>query len=219
MIRNLAIALLAFSVLSSCGGRTVETPREVVSNKDYASSTAVPGRFENVSGTAYFSANTDIATQLGAAGANAPGGFNSFFILLNPKVPTEGILVRAGSSVPEDLVRQQASRKLTVTGDVKTHPDPALLTYMQERHGISLARDEKGNPLWVDNSAPLNLEQNATAASPSPVQAPPWLGSSPSPGSQLPGGVAPPPVPGAPPAGNDFPDVGAPPSPDGGGGQ
>lgn len=199
MIRKLALALLAVTLLS-CGGRSAETPRQTVSNTEYAASQGVPGRFDNVSGTAYFSATADLATQLGAAGANAPGGFNSFFILLNPKVPTDGILVRAGSSVPEDLVQQQVSRKLTVTGDVKSHPDPALLKYMQERHGINLARDEKGNPLWVDNTAPLNLEQNAAAsASPSPVAAPPWLGSSPSPGAQMPGGV--------------VPDLGAPPSP------
>lgn len=198
MIRKFAVALLAVSILCSCGGRGAETPREVVSNKEYAASQTIPGRFDNVSGTAYFSATTDLATQLAAAGANAPGGFNSFFILLNPKVPTDGILVRAGSSVPEDLVKQQASRKLTVTGDVKSHPDPALLKYMQERHGINLARDEKGNPLWVDNTAPLGLEQNATNGSPSPVAAPEWLGSSPSPGAQLPGGVAPPSPPASP---------------------
>lgn len=201
MIRKLALGLLALTLLS-CGGRSAETPRQTVSNTEYAASQGVPGRFDNVSGTAYFSATADLATQLGAAGANAPGGFNSFFILLNPKVPTDGILVRAGSSVPEDLVQQQVSRKLTVTGEVKSHPDPALLKYMQERHGINLARDEKGNPLWVDNTAPLNLEQNAAAGSLSPVAAPPWLGNSPSPGAQMPGGVA--------------PDLGAPPSPAGG---
>lgn len=187
----LAVALVALSLLS-CGGRSAETPRETVANKDYAASKTVPGRFENVAGTAYFSATGDLATQLGAAGAQAPGGLDSFFILLNPKVPTEGILVRAGSSVPEDLVRQQASRKLTVTGDIKAHADPALLKYVQERHGIDLARDEKDSPLWVDNTAPLDLEQNATAGSPTPVTAPDWLGSSPPPGGQLPGGMAPP---------------------------
>lgn len=172
-----ALALLALLALVACG-RAEEAPKQTLKDAPYQASTALPDRVENLSGTAFFNVSEELATRLGAAGEKAPGGIDSFFVLLNSKNPTEGVLVRAGSSIPKGLIQQQDSRKLAVTGDVKRLEDPSVLTHVQERFEVSLARDAQGFPLWIDNEARLDLSDSAAAtpaaapASPAPEATP-----------------------------------------------
>ena len=184
----LGAALLALALLVACGGRSAPRAPRVIQNTQYQASQPLADRYENLEGTALFDVSGDAAQVLGRAADQAPGGVNTFFVLLNPKNPTEGILVRAGDHQQVGLLENQPSRKLTVTGKVEVHKDPSVLSHFQERFGISLARDEKGNPVWIDNELSLGLDPNPQA-SPTTVQAPEWLGQSPAPGAGLPAGT------------------------------
>lgn len=190
---SISAALLALTTLAACGGRSAQQPAQVVKNATYQASQPLADRYENLEGTALFDVSSEVATRLGAAADKAPGSIDSFFILLNPKAPTEGILVRAGSQVEKGLIQKQPSRKVAVTGNVKVLEETTILSHFQERFGISLARNGQGNPVWIDNEAPLELDPQANG-SPGAVKAPEWLGQSPAPGANLPQELSPAPA-------------------------
>ncbi len=157
-------AALLLQMALACGNREPEPPPLVVQGTRYESSSVLPTRFEKVEGTALFEFSSQLAALLAAA-ETPPPGLQNFFILLNPRNPTEGILVHAGMTIDPGLLEHQSSRMVTVTGDVKVVPAPDVASFMQEQFGISLARDEKGYPAWIDNELPLEL-----TAPPSPPE-------------------------------------------------
>jgi hypothetical protein len=163
-------AALCLLLALACGNRNEEAPPLIIQGTQYESTSVVPARFEKVEGTALFEVSPQLAAMLAAA-EKPPVGLQSFFILLNPRNPIEGILVRAGTAVDSELLHKQTSRVVTVTGDVQVVATPDLAAFIQDRFGISLARNEKGSPLWIDNEVSLELQAPSPPAQTS-TQAP-----------------------------------------------
>jgi len=61
---------------------------------------------------------------------------------------------------------------VTVTGDVHMVATPDLAAFIQDRFGISLARNEKGLPLWIDNEVPLEMQAPGPPTQPQTQGAP-----------------------------------------------
>jgi len=158
-------AALCLLLAVACGNREEEAPPLIIQGTQYESTSVKPARFEKVEGTALFEVSPQLAAMLAAA-EKPPAGLQNFFILLNPRNPIEGILVGAGTSVDSELLQKQASRVVTVTGDVKVVAAPDLPAFIQDQFGISLARDEKGSPLWIDNEISLEMQAPSPAAQP-----------------------------------------------------
>ncbi|MGI5843384.1 MAG: hypothetical protein ACOX9B_04315 [Candidatus Xenobium sp.] len=158
-------------LLLACGSRNEEAPPLIIQGTRYESTSVVPARFEKVEGTALFEVSPQLASFLAAA-EKPPAGSRGFFILLNPRNPIEGILVRAGTAVDFDLLYKQTSRMVTVTGNVQLVAIPQLADFVQDRFGISLARDEKSLLLWIDNETPLEMQAPEPPAQPQTQGAP-----------------------------------------------
>ena len=162
-------AALCLLLALACGNRNEEVPPLIIQRTQYESTSVVPARFEKVEGTALFEVSPQLAAMLAGA-EKPPAGLHSFFILLNPRNPIEGILVCAGTAVDPELFQKQPSRVVTVTGDVKVVATPDLAAFIQDRFGISLARDEKGSPLWIDNEVPLEMQPMQPPSPPTETQ-------------------------------------------------
>ncbi len=171
LVRALGAAL-ALSLLVACGARSTQAPPLVVKDTAYQAPSPLPTRYERLQGVALF----DVSAGLGGLMAglpNPPPAFNSFFVLLNPRKPTEGILVCAGPNLQDGAIQAQSSKPVQVTGNVRTMPDDTVATYVQETYGVSLARDAKGATAWVDNEVTLTLEPPPAPASPAAQPSPP----------------------------------------------
>ncbi|HXE73713.1 MAG TPA: hypothetical protein VNO81_13710 [Candidatus Nitrosotenuis sp.] len=191
------LAVLALLLAAGCASRPAPTPLPPLVNVSYQGQ-ALPERVENLSGTALYAVASDLESQLLNLGARAPAGARAFFILLNPKDPQQGVLVRAAERLPDEVrLGEQNSKIVSVTGRVRTLEAPGLAAYIQEKHGISLARDAEGRPQWIDNQAPLDLQapegpqaQSPPAGSPASPGGTPGQGSLEGPPEGLPGSPA-----------------------------
>ncbi len=149
-------AAVVLSTLAACGARSTQTPPLVVRGTEYAASPTLPARYEKVEGVAMYDASAELAGLM-ASLPSPPPASNSFFILLNPRKPIEGILVCAGPNLEAGVIQAQPSNRVKVTGNLKTMADTTVATYVQEQFGVSLARDSKGATAWIDNELALKL--------------------------------------------------------------
>ena len=131
----------------------VSVQGSTLSNTTYAAAdkASVPTRFENVTGVALYSVNAELKEQLALLADKTPAGSERFFVLLNPKMPTEGILVRSPQAIdttPENL----SNHRIAVTGNVITidKTDSGLTDCFTEKYGFSLAGDAQKRPVYVD---------------------------------------------------------------------
>lgn len=186
---NLAVAFTVLALLSlACTQQPGNTPNagNTLSNTNYAapSSGSMPTRFENVTGVALYSVSAELKDQLAQLADKTPLGSDRFFVLLNPKQPTEGILVRSPQAIdttPESL----SNHRLAITGNVITidKTDSGLTECFVEKYGFSLAGDAQKRPIYIDaeliddpdakKTAPQNNQQTPvpTAAETTAAQA------------------------------------------------
>ncbi|MDO5295270.1 MAG: hypothetical protein Q4F00_01315 [bacterium] len=153
---NLAVAFTVIALLSlACTQQPGNTPNagNTLSNTNYAapSSGSIPTRFENVTGVALYSVSAELKDQLALLADKTPLGSDRFFVLLNPKQPTEGILVRSPQAIdttPESL----SNHRLAITGNVITidKTDSGLTECFVEKYGFSLAGDAQKRPIYID---------------------------------------------------------------------
>ena len=150
-----AIALLT----SACSKGTSQTTKAktIVKNSNFKMTAPAADRYENIEGTALYSAAPDITERLAALGGKAPQNIKAFFILLNSKTPSEAILVRAGSDVPEEAYKNQSSSVIVVTGDVKSVDCQPLAAYMKESLGVDLALTASGELAYIDAENTINF--------------------------------------------------------------
>jgi len=163
-------AAVLLSLLAACGTRSAQNPPLVVKQTSYQAPSALPSRYEGIQGVALFDVSAGLGGLL-AGLTTPPPAFNSFFILLNPRKPTEGILVCAGPNLQDGVIQAQSSRSVQITGNVRTMADNTVATFVEETYGISLARDARGATAWIENEVALTLEPVPVAASPA-VQPP-----------------------------------------------
>ena len=154
---SLAIAVTSLA-LSGLACAKPDTPTSAVSGTTISNTTytasdkaSVPTRFENVTGMALYSVNAELKEQLALLADKTPAGSERFFVLLNPKMPTEGILVRSPQSIdttPENL----SNHRIAVTGNVVTidKTDSGLTECFTEKYGFSLAGDAQKRPIYID---------------------------------------------------------------------
>ncbi len=150
-----AIALLT----SACSKGPSKTAgaKNIVRNSNFKLTAPAADRYESIEGTALYSAAPDITERLAALGGKAPTNIRAFFILLNPKTPSEAILVRAMSDVPEEAYKNQSSSVIVVTGDVKSVDCQPLAAYMKESLGVDLALTSSGELAYIDAENPINF--------------------------------------------------------------
>ena len=150
-----AIALLT----SACSKGPSKTAgaKNIVRNSNFKLTAPAADRYESIEGTALYSAAPDITERLAALGGKAPTNIRAFFILLNSKTPSEAILVRAMSDVPEEAYKNQSSSVIVVTGDVKSVDCQPLAAYMKESLGVDLALTSSGELAYIDAENPINF--------------------------------------------------------------
>lgn len=157
----LFVALIGVMALltSACSKNTSggSEIKNVVKNSSFKLTAPAADRYENVEGTALYSAAPDITERLAALGGKAPDNIKAFFILLNPKTPSEAILVRANSDVPEEAYKNQSSSIIIVTGDVKAIDCQPLAAYMKETLGVDLALTASGELAYIDAENSINF--------------------------------------------------------------
>ena len=163
-----AIALLT----SACSKGTSKGTgaQTIVKNSHFKMTAPAADRYENIEGTALYSAAPDITERLAALGGKAPENIRAFFILLNPKAPSEAILVRAASDVPEDAYKNQSSSIIVVTGDVKSVDCQPLAAYMKETLGVDLALTASGELAYIDAENPINFNISIVSKSEAAAQ-------------------------------------------------
>ena len=151
---TIVIAVLAFCGIG-CSKKAENNPDELkaISNTHYTAppKSGIPSRYENVTGVALFSISGELKEQLALLNEKTPMGSDQFFVLLNPKVPTEGILVK--SPTPIDMsVTSMSNHQIAVTGKVVTIdvPDCPLVDCFQEKYGFVLAGDSKNCAVYID---------------------------------------------------------------------
>ena len=153
LIGAMALLTSACSKSTSNGSAT----KNVVKNSTFKLTSPSADRYENVEGTALYSAAPDITERLAALGGKAPEGIKAFFILLNPKTPSEAILVKAPSDIPEEVYKNQSSSVIVVTGNVKSVDCQPLAAYIKESLGVNLALTASGELAYIDAETPINF--------------------------------------------------------------
>lgn len=157
----LLIALIGAMALltSACSKGNSNGPanKNVVKNSTFKLTAPSADRYENVEGTALYSAAPDITERLAALGGKAPNNIKAFFILLNPKTPSEAILVKAPSDIPEDIYKNQSSSVIVVTGNVNSVDCQPLAAYMKESLGVDLALTASGELAYIEAETPINF--------------------------------------------------------------
>ena len=140
---------------SACSKKAEDTSNGgiVISDTHYTSpsKSAVPSRYSNVSGVALVSITKELQEQLALLNEKTPLGSDRFFVLLNPKVPTEGILVRSPDSI--DVTAEGFSNhKISVTGNVIAidQPNSPLVNCFTDKYGFTLAGDAQGRAVYID---------------------------------------------------------------------
>ena len=146
-----------------------------VSNTAYSApaSASVPTRYENVKGVALFSISGELKEKLALLNEKTPIGSDRFFVLLNPKVPTEGILVRSPNALnldPEGLSNHQ----IAITGNVITidSTESGLPECFVEKYGFSLACDGQKRAIYIDAESIDDPDSKPAASSEAKPAAP-----------------------------------------------
>lgn len=157
--QKIASVTLMIAVLAFCGigcSKKNETNNEglkVISNTHYTAPAKadVPNRYENVTGAALFSISGELKEQLALLNEKTPLGSDQFFVLLNPKVPTEGILVKSPTPIDTNIT-SMSNHQIAVTGNVVIIdvPDCPLVDCFLEKYGFSLAGDSKNRAVYID---------------------------------------------------------------------
>lgn len=130
----------------------------VLRDATFSGGLSLPGRVENLRGTALFNLGSELELRLGQLGGEAPGGVASFFVLLDPSDPRYGVLVRAAGNLSPGVLQRQPSRPVSLSGPVRTLEAPHLASHFQEAYGLQLARDPQGRLLWIDQEGAFQLE-------------------------------------------------------------
>lgn len=157
---TIAAAFISASLLlPACSPKSnsADMPENVSKNVSFSISASIPQRFENVEGTAFFSASSDLKEQLVLLQEKAPMGVNAFYILLNSRNPTEGILIKAQEDISSELINSQTSKKIKISGKIQELPACELDKYCLDKYGITLAKNSAGNIVWVESTEPLDI--------------------------------------------------------------
>ena len=154
-----AAFISATLLLPACSPKSnsADMPENVAKDVSFSITASVPSKFENVEGTALFSASSDLKEQLVLLQEKAPMGVNAFYILLNSRKPTEGILVKAQEDISSELINSQTSKKIKISGPVKELPACDLDKYCMDKYSITLAKNSAGNIIWVESTEPLDI--------------------------------------------------------------
>lgn len=167
----ISIIIIIFVGLAVWRSTSTTGPTQQVSGGNYTApqATSIPKRYQNIKGVALYSVAAEINEQLASLGAQAPSGSDRFFVLLNPKVPTEGILVQSNTALPS-ADSGLSNHTLTVSGNVATIPQPqsAMAKYFQEKYGFSLACDGQGQVIYIIAEELLDPDSTPTPAASSP---------------------------------------------------
>lgn len=174
--RHFALSLALFAVLGllvACSQKVAPPEEKGLVMKDVTFETpkTIPTRYEDVTGTSFFTASSNIKEQLALMAEKAPMGIDSFFILINPKKPTEGILAKAKGDIATEIIEAQVSRKMAITGNVSSIACPNLVKYCHENYGIDIAADAQGNPIFIDCENDLDVGEARTPATSAPADA------------------------------------------------
>ncbi len=149
VILTLALACLALG----CSKQEAESTSTLVANTSFSAPNkeALPTRYQNVSGVALYSISNELREQLALLGAKAPMGIDSFFVLLSPKNPTEGILVKSPTPM-QSLQDGLSNHTIYVTGNLVLIDQPkcAITDHFLEKYGFTLACDSTGRAAYIE---------------------------------------------------------------------
>ena len=150
---TLTAAALALFTWACTQPGTPGSSGSTISNANYSAPAGanIPTRYERVTGVALYSVAAELKEKLTLLADKTPEGSDRFFVLLNPKLPTEGILVRAPHAIdttPENL----SNHRLAITGNVVAidKTDSGLTECFVEKYGFSLAGDAQKRPIYID---------------------------------------------------------------------
>lgn len=158
----LLLCALATLTLACSRSTPNNNPQNIIQNSNFRLTAPAADRYENIEGTALYNVAPDLSEYLAALGPQAPAHLKAFFILLNPKAPSEAILVQAPSDIPQEAIKNQASSVIVLTGNVKGIKCPALSAYVKESLGADLATTANGDLAYIEAETPIDFNLTST---------------------------------------------------------